>query len=89
MLRLTAREDHPDEVHEEVIAPEVEKFRSRVCDLRIVVIEHAGGIVENQSINLAHANNDLKRMAERVRVRDEECYNETDRTPSELMNPSN
>jgi len=78
-----ARENHPDEVHEEVIPPEVQELRSRVCDLRIVVIEHAGSIVENQSINLAHTNDDLQRMAKRVRIRNEECYNEADWTPSE------
>lgn len=26
--RLTARENHPDEVHEEVVSPEVQKLRS-------------------------------------------------------------
>jgi hypothetical protein len=44
---LTARENHPDEVHEEVVTPEIEKFWPRICDVLVVVIEHAGGIVED------------------------------------------
>jgi hypothetical protein len=30
--QLTAREDHPDEVHEEIISPEIQKLWPRVCD---------------------------------------------------------
>jgi hypothetical protein len=87
---LTARENHPNEVHEEVVSPEVQKLGSRVRDLRVVVIEHAGCVVENQAVDLAHADDDLEGVAERVRVCDEEGYDETDRAPCELsIGPSN
>jgi hypothetical protein len=90
LARLTARENHPDEVHEEVISPEVQKLRSRVCDLRIVVIEHAGCVVEDQTVDLANTDDDLERMAERVRICDEKGYNEADRPPCKLpIDPSN
>jgi hypothetical protein len=82
--RLTAGENHPNEVHEEVISPEIQKLRSRICDLRIVVIEHAGCVVEDQAIDLAYTDDDLEGVAERVRVCDEEGYDEADRAPCEL-----
>jgi hypothetical protein len=45
MEELTSRKHHPDEIHEEVIHPEVQKLRARIRDLLVVMIEHAGGIV--------------------------------------------
>jgi len=87
---LTARENHPNEVHEEVVTPEVQKLGSRVRDLRVVVIEHAGCVVENQAVDLAHADDDLEGVAQRVRVCDEEGYDKADRAPCELsIGPSN
>jgi hypothetical protein len=54
------------------------------------VIEHAGCVVENQAVDLAHADDDLEGVAEWVRVCDEEGYDETDRAPCELsIGPSN
>ena len=83
--RLTAWENHPDKVHEEIIPPEIQKFGSRICDLCVVVIEHAGCIVEDQTVDLAHADNDLEGMAQRMRICDEKRYDEADRAPRELQ----
>jgi hypothetical protein len=82
--RLTAWENHPDKVHEEIIPPEIQKFGSRICDLCVVVIEHAGCIIEDQTVDLAHADNNLERMAQGVRICDKEGYDEADRAPCEL-----
>lgn len=81
---LTAREHHPDEIHEEVVPPEVEELRPRICNLLIVVIEHAGGVVENEAVDLTHADDDLEGMAQRMRGGDEGCYDEAQRSPGEL-----
>lgn len=82
--KLTAREHHPDEVHEEIVHPEVQKFRSRVCDACVEMIEHAGGIVEDQSVDLTNTNDDLERMTERVRGRDKQGNDEAERSPCKL-----
>lgn len=42
---LTARNDNPDEIHEEEIEPEVICLRSAVCQALVIVVKHAGGIV--------------------------------------------
>ena len=84
MEELTAREHHPDEVHKEVIPPEIQELRARVCDLLIVVVEHAGGIVEDESVDLADADDDLERVAERMRGGYEGGYDEAERPPGEL-----
>lgn len=44
---LTSRENHPNEIHEKVITPEIEELWSRVRDTLIIVVEHASGIVED------------------------------------------
>jgi hypothetical protein len=82
---LTAREHHPDEVHEEIVAPEVQELGARVRDLRVVVVEHAGCVVEDQAVDLADADDDLERVSEGVRVCDEEGYDEADGAPGELF----
>lgn len=47
LAMLTAWENHPDEVHEKIINPKVQELRSAVGDLLVVMVEHAGGIVED------------------------------------------
>jgi len=59
---LTAGENHPDEVHEEIVEPKVKELWATVGNLLVIVIEHASGIVEDEAVNLSHANNNLKRM---------------------------
>jgi len=57
---LTAWDDDPDEVHEEKVAPEIVGFRPTICQVLVVMVEHAGGIVENIAINLAKGHNCLQ-----------------------------
>ena len=42
---LTARDDNPDKVHEEVVAPEIVGFGPAVSKALVIVIEHAGCVV--------------------------------------------
>ena len=51
---LTAWYHNPDEVHEEIVAPEVIRFRPTVCQALDVMIKHARSIVKDISIDLAH-----------------------------------
>jgi hypothetical protein len=48
------------------------------------VIEHAGGIVENKSVNLTDADDDLEGMAKRVRCGYKGCDDEAERAPGKL-----
>lgn len=60
---LTARYDNPDEVHEEVITPEVVCFGPAVGDSFVVVVEHARCIVEDITVYLTQGNQRLKRVS--------------------------
>lgn len=81
---LTAGEDHPDEVHEKVVDPEVQELRSAICDTLVVMVEHACGIVEDEPVNLPNANNDLQGMAKSMLSGDEGSDNKAQRPPGEL-----
>ncbi len=48
------------------------------------MIEHAGGIVEDQTVDLTDADDDLKRMAQRMRRGYEGRDKEAKRSPGEL-----
>ena len=56
---LTAGDDDPDEIHEEVVAPKVVRFWSTVCKTLMVVIKHAGSVVKDISVDLAKGNQRL------------------------------
>jgi hypothetical protein len=49
------------------------------------MVEHARGVVENQSIDLANTDNDRERVAERVRGHNEQGDDETEGSPGELF----
>jgi hypothetical protein len=49
------------------------------------MVKHAGGIVENQAIKLAFADDDLKGVAQSVVCRDEVCDDEAEGAPGELF----
>ena len=81
---LTRRDNDPDEVHEEIVEPEVESLWSAVCDISVVMVEGVGCIVEDQSIHLANADDDLERVSKRVRGRNKYRNHEADWSPGEL-----
>jgi hypothetical protein len=60
---LTARNHDPDEVHEKEVEPEIICFWPAICQILVVVIEHAGCIVKNIAIYLAQRHQSLKRVS--------------------------
>lgn len=50
---LTARNHNPNKVHEEKVKPEIVGFWSAICQVLVVMIEHASSIVEDIAIYLA------------------------------------
>jgi hypothetical protein len=83
-LELTAWEDHPNEIHKEIITPEIQKLRSAICNLLVIMIEHARSIVENQSVDLAYADDDLQRVSQRMGSSYECRDDEAEGSPGEL-----
>ena len=53
MFALTSWYYNPDEIHEEIISPEVISFWPTVCKALGIMIKHARGIVKYISIDLA------------------------------------
>ena len=53
--RPTARYDDPDEIHEEIVAPEIVSFGATVGQPFVVVVKHAGCVVQNITVDLAYA----------------------------------
>ena len=74
-VKLTAWENHPNKVHKEVVNPEVQELRSAVSNLLIVMIEHAGGIVKDEAVDLSNRNDNLKRVTKRM-LSSNECSND-------------
>lgn len=85
LVKHTAWEDHPDEVHEEIVKPEVQELRSAICDILIVVVEHASSIVKNETVDLSRRYNHLERVAEWMLGGNKRSNNEAHRTPGELI----
>lgn len=84
-ITLTTRKNHPNEIHEKVIKPKIQKLRPAVRHPRIIMIKHARRIIKYQTVDLAHADDDLERVPERVRFDDQEREQETDWAPGELL----
>lgn len=81
---LTARYDNPDEVHEEEVKPEVVCFRSAVCQVLVIVVEHARSVVENVAVYLTQGDHSLEGEAHRMLSCDEVCGKVGQRTPADL-----
>lgn len=73
---LTAWNDDPNEVHEEIITPKVIRFWSAVRKALVVVVEHACGVVEYITIDLAQRDQGLERMTERMIIGYHQCDSE-------------
>lgn len=86
--QLTEWNHDPNEVHEKVIDPEIEGFRTTIGNPMHVMIEEARGIVETVAIEVAHADNDLKGMAQRVLSRGQICDYKAQRAPDHLLSRS-
>jgi len=51
--QLTARNDDPEPIHQNIVSPEVVRLWSRVADVIAVVIEDAGRVVKHVAVELA------------------------------------
>ncbi len=56
---LTPRDHNPNEIHEEIIAPEVIWFWSAVIEAFVVEVEHAGSIIEDIAVDLTQGDHCL------------------------------
>lgn len=63
---LTRWNYNPDEVHREVVYPEIIRLWPAVRNTMGVVVNQAGRIVQHVAVQMAHAGDDLQRMAQRV-----------------------
>lgn len=80
--------DEPEEVHHEVVHPEVKELWAGVDDALVVVVEHGGGVVEDDTVELAGGDNDLDWVAERVSGGDHAGDNKAQWSPCELVERS-
>jgi hypothetical protein len=79
-----SRDDDPEGVHQDEVAPVVRGLGTRVCDVEDVVVEHGGRVVENVAIELAERDDELQRVAERVVVRNKGGGDERAGSPESL-----
>lgn len=85
---LTGGNDDPDEVHENEVEPEIVSLGSAVCQVLMVVIEHACGVVENIAVYLSKRYHCLKWIAERMIDGDQISCQEGKRPPAKLLSTS-
>lgn len=63
--------NNPEKVAEEVVSPEVESLRSAVDNVVDDLLERADGVVQDVAVQLAQADDELERVAQRVLGNDE------------------
>jgi hypothetical protein len=84
LVHEETRDDDPESIHQDKVAPVVAGLGARVRDVEDVVVEHGGGIVKDVTVELAERDDELERVAEGVVVGDEAGGNEGQRTPEGL-----
>lgn len=83
--KLTARYYDPDEIHEEVVTPEIPCFGSAIRDPFVVVIEHTGRVVEDITVDLPQTHHCLEWMSERMLESNHQRNAKRQRPPAELQ----
>jgi len=81
---LTARNKDPEEIGKEIVSPEIVSLWAGVCNVVVVMVEHASSIVKDDTVELSHGDNHLNRMPHRVLFGDHPCRDEGEGTPGEL-----
>lgn len=84
--QLTSWNNHPDEVHKEVIEPEVVRLGSAIDQAEEVFVERISRIVENVAVNLAEGDDQLQGLTEGVLDGDIVGDEERKRSPAHLNN---
>jgi hypothetical protein len=68
--QLTGRNNNPDEIHCEVIDPEVKRFRSAIRPFMNMIVIYTSREVERIAVKMGHANDYLQRVTHRVIEKD-------------------
>lgn len=71
LLDKQQRNNNPEEVAEEVVSPEVKSLRSAVHNVVYNLLERADGVVQDVTVQLAQADDELERVSQRVVDNDE------------------
>lgn len=59
----TRGDNNPDEVHQKVIQPKIIRLRSGIWSVVDIVVKQTGRIIQGVAVQMAHAHNDLNRVA--------------------------
>lgn len=76
-----ARNDDPESIHKDKVAPVVCGLGARVRDVEDVVVEHGGRVVKHIAVKLAERDDELEGVANGVVVSDENGADEGQRAP--------
>lgn len=82
---LTKGDHDPDEVHEEIVDPEVVPLRSTVRHSMDVVVEQTGCVVQGIAVQMGHADHDLEWMAQGILAEGEIGHIVAERSPDQLL----
>lgn len=86
--RHTRRDNNPDEVHQKVIQPKIIRLRSGIWSTVDIVVKQTGRIIQGVAVQMAHAHNDLDRVAQGMPGCGQVCNNEAQWSPQELIRKS-
>lgn len=84
----TKRNHNPDEIHQEIVDPEVIPFWPAVRDLMDIMVKQTRRVVQCISVQMAHADNYLQWMAQGVLGEYQICHPVAERAPDELTDVS-
>lgn len=84
MPHEVTRDDDPEGVHQDKVAPVVELLRARVRQVEDVVVEQRGSVVQDVAVELAKGDDELGRVAQRVVNGDEVGGEEGAGAPEDL-----
>ena len=88
LVHKVARNDDPEEVHENEVAPVVGCLRASVRDVEDVMVEQRGRVVQNIAVELTERDDQLQGVAERVVDGDQIGGDEGERAPKGLSTVS-
>jgi hypothetical protein len=66
LVHEVSRDDDPEGIHQDKVAPVIVLLRTRVRQVEDVVVKERSGVVQDVAVELAERDNELGRVAERV-----------------------
>jgi hypothetical protein len=85
LVHQISRDDDPESVHEDKVAPVVELLRARVRQVEDIVVEQGRSVVQYVAVELAERDDELGGVAEGVVDGDEIGGEEGTRAPEDLL----